>query len=198
MHFTHRETRDLLFAGLLISLAFAILYSDGIRGLMFFDSRFFLIFIMAFFTAGIGFILHELMHKYVAQNYHLSAEFFAFYPMLWLALAFSLFGFIVAAPGAVMISGYLNKERNGKISLAGPATNLVLAIIFLIPLLLISDESLLGVFVRQGFLINSLLALFNMIPAMPFDGAKVMAWNKTVYYAFTILAFLLFVSAFFL
>ena len=198
MHFTHKETRDLVFAGLLISLAFAILYADGIRGLMFLDSRFLIIFTMAFFTAGIGFILHELMHKFVAQRYHLSAEFVAFYPMLWLALAFSLFGFIVAAPGAVMIRGYLNNERNGKISLAGPATNLVLAVIFLIPLLLVSSESLLGVFVKQGFLINSLLALFNMIPAMPFDGAKVIAWNKTIYYVFTILAFLLFVSAFFL
>jgi len=50
-------------------------------------------------------------------------------------LLFSLFGFIIAAPGAVFIRGMITRERNGKISLAGPMTNIVLAILFLIQLL---------------------------------------------------------------
>ena len=135
---------------------------------------------MAFFTAGIGFLFHEIMHKYVAQNYKLNAEFRAYYPGLWLTLMISFFGFIIAAPGAVHISGFITRERNGKISLAGPMTNIILAILFLIPALFI-NKGLLGVFFSYGFSINSLLALFNMIPAMPFDGYKVLAWNKTVY-----------------
>ena len=32
-----------------------------------------------------------------------------------------------------------------------------------------------------GFQINAWLGLFNLIPFAPFDGAKVWAWNKTIY-----------------
>ena len=111
MKFSSREKKDLFFAGIMISLAFAILLGGGFRALLSFDSRLILIFVIAFFTAGIGFLLHEIMHKYVAQNYGLNAEFKAFYPMLWLALLFSLFGFILAAPGAVFIRGVINKKN---------------------------------------------------------------------------------------
>lgn len=201
MRFSDREKKDLLIAGLLISLAFAILLSGGYGA--FFSLNFSLViaFVISFFTAGLGFLLHELMHKYVAQNYGLRAEFRAFYNMLFLALAFSLFGFIIAAPGAVFISGFINKEKNGKISLAGPMTNIVLALIFLIPVLLIkfgviSVGDLSNIFFNYGLIINSLLAAFNMIPAMPFDGGKVIAWNKGVYAVTTIIAVGLFVLSF--
>src|SRR3989344_3276063 len=119
MRFTYREQRDLFLAGIMISAAFAILLSGGLRSILSFDPRILIILGIAFFTAGIGFLLHELMHKYVAQRYGLQAEFRAFYNMLWLALLFSLFGFIFAAPGAVFIRGMINKEKNGKISVAG-------------------------------------------------------------------------------
>ena len=118
MYFTNREKRDLLAAGIIISLAFAILFSHGIKELFSLNPAFLEIFLIAFLTAGIGFLFHELMHKYVAQKYKLKAEFHAFYGMLFLSLFFSLFGFIIAAPGAVFISGYyINREKNGKISI---------------------------------------------------------------------------------
>lgn len=181
MRFSSREIRDLVIAGILISLAFAILLSGGVQSLSF-DSRFATIFVIAFFSAGIGFLLHELMHKLVAQRYGLFAEFKAFYPMLGLALLFSFFGFIIAAPGAVFIQGMINRERNGKISVAGPWTNIVLAIVFLILAIAVKGgEGILPLFARYGLYINSFLALFNMIPAMPFDGAKVISWNKVIY-----------------
>lgn len=181
MRFTRQELRDLWFAGFMISLAFAILLAGGYRGILSFNNLFLVSFVIAFFTAGVGFLLHEMMHKFVAQKYGLRAEFRAFYPMLWLALLFSLFGFIIAAPGAVFISGFITKVKNGKISVAGPMTNIILAIIFLIGLLIVGKEGLLGYFFSIGLTINSLLAAFNMIPVMPFDGAKVIAWDKWVY-----------------
>ena len=182
MKFSRREKKDLLNAGLLISLAFAILLVGGYRFLFSFNLSFIVVFLIAFFTAGIGFLLHELMHKYVAQNYGLYAEFHAFYNMLLLALVFSLFGFIIAAPGAVFISGRITRERNGKISLAGPLTNIILAGIFLTLLLFFSSEGLFGSFLNYGLMINALLAAFNMIHVMPFDGAKVLEWDKKVYF----------------
>ena len=195
MKFSKKEIKDLWIAGLLISLAFAILLSGGYRALSLLNFKLILVFIIAFFTAGIGFLLHELMHKHIAQNYGLRAEFRAYYPGLWLAIVLSFFGFIMAAPGAVYISGFITRERNGKISLAGPMTNIVLAILFLISALFINN-GLLGAFFSYGFSINSLLALFNMIPAMPFDGSKVLAWNKTVYWITIAAAFALFILSF--
>ena len=196
MKFSYKEKKDLFNAGLMISLAFAILLSGGFGLFFSFSLNFLIIFAIALFTAGLGFLLHELMHKYVAQSYGLFAEFRASYNMLWLAIAFSLFGFIIAAPGAVMISGNVTRERNGKISLAGPMTNIVLALIFLVFILAFKTETILGYFFSFGLTINSLLAAFNMIPMMPFDGAKVISWNKSVYFATTLFAVGLFIVSF--
>ncbi len=193
MKFSHKEKKDLFWAGIMISLAFAILLS-GISSL--FSSGFFIIFVIAFFTAGIGFLFHELMHKYIATRYGLLAEFRASYKMLWLAIVFSLFGFIIAAPGAVFLRGHITQERNGKISLAGPLTNVVLALLFLILILILNPSGIFSVFLDFGLTINSLLAAFNMIPTMPFDGGKVIAWNKPIYYTTVIASVLLFIISF--
>ncbi len=192
MKFSRIELRDLLVAWIVIALAFAILFT-GIERV--FSLYFITSFGLAALTAGIGFLLHELMHKYVAQRYRLIAHFKAFYGMLGLALLFSLFGFIFAAPGAVMISGRATKSQYGKIALAGPVTNVVLAALFLITILASDSLTTLRIISVYGFKINALLALFNMIPAMPFDGAKVYAWNRVVFFITAAVALvLLFVS----
>lgn len=195
MKFSGKEKKDLFFAGLMISLAFAILLSGGLTGIL--NLGFYIVFIIAFFTAGTGFLFHELMHKYVAQDYGLFAEFKAYYKMLWLAIVLSFFGFIIAAPGAVYIRGNINKEKNGKISVAGPVTNIILGILFLILLFALKPEGVFGAFLGFGLTINSLLAAFNMIPAVPFDGSKVIAWNKKVYFITLILAIGLFALSWF-
>jgi Zn-dependent protease len=196
MKYSVREIKDLIIAGFAISLAFAILLSGGYSIFANFNLGIVSVFVISFFTAGIGFLLHELMHKYVAQNYGLRAEFIAFYPMLFLAIIFSFFGFIFAAPGAVYIFGHLNKEKNGKISLAGPVTNIVLAALFLILIIVFGDNANTKVFLGFGLSINSLLAAFNMIPTMPFDGAKIYLWNKTTYFITLITSLLLFILSF--
>lgn len=197
MRFSRKEIKDLWLAGLLISLAFAILLSGGYESILSFNFNIVAVFVISFFTAGIGFLLHELMHKFVAQRYGLRAEFRAFYNMLWLALLFSFFGFIFAAPGAVFIHGFMNREKNGRISLAGPVTNIVLALLFLVLLIIFGKDGLLGYFFATGLTINALLGAFNMIPVMPFDGAKVIAWNKGVYFVTLIIAVGLFLASWF-
>ena len=167
------EIRDILKAWIAISLAFAIALSHDLAG---FYSKF----VMASLTVGIGFLLHEMGHKVVAQKYGCSAEFRSFDNMLLIAIAMSFFGFIFAAPGAVMISGRVNKEKSGRISAAGPVINLVLALAFLI-LVFLPLSSLFKSAAYYGFLINSWLALFNMIPFWLFDGYKILKWNKIAY-----------------
>jgi Zn-dependent protease len=193
MRFSQKEIKDLLFAWILISLAFAILFSGADN---FFSGAFVVALLISSLTAGIGFLFHELMHKYIAQRYGLFAEFKAFYKMLFIAVGIAFFGFIFAAPGAVFIRGNITRERYGKISVAGPVTNIGLAILFLIPLLSFEFSGIGKLFFDYGFRINSLLALFNMIPVMPFDGAKVMAWDKKVFYTTVIIAGLLFIGSF--
>ena len=172
------EIRDLIKAWVAISIAF---------GIILYSREGYLAFLISAITVGFGFLLHELGHKIVAQHYHLYAEFRSFDSMLILAILMSFMGFVLAAPGAVMIRGtnFLDKKKNGKISLAGPLVNLILAFIFLI---LVS----LGIFTKisgYGFMINTWIALFNMIPIGNFDGRKILKWNKLIYFIVVFIAF---------
>ena len=180
--FSEKEIKDILKAWIAISIAFGIALSANV-----FSSQFYSKFILAALTVGIGFLLHELGHKIVAQKYGCFAEFRSFDNMLLLAIAMSFFGFIFAAPGAVMISGRIDKRKNGIISAAGPAVNIVLALIFL-GLVFSHPQNLFKEAALYGFVINSWLALFNMIPFGFFDGSKIFRWNKIVYFVMTIFA----------
>jgi Zn-dependent protease len=171
------EIIDLLKAWIAISIAFGIIlrHSLGFTNAI----------LVAAFSVGIGFLLHEMAHKFVAQHYHCFAEFRSFDQMLILAIAMSFFGFVFVAPGAVMIQGFVDYRKNGIISAAGPLTNIILAIVFLILLVF----NIFPTISQYGFMINSWLALFNMIPVWNFDGKKILAWNKVVYFTLVAVAF---------
>ncbi|MFH1456063.1 MAG: hypothetical protein ABIF40_03880 [archaeon] len=176
------EIRDLGKAWLVLSLAFAIVFTrDLVLSLLLKN------FVIALITVGAGFILHELGHKFVAQYYGCTAEFRAFNQMLLLALVLSFFGLIFAAPGAVMIRGHLSLARNGKISLAGPLTNFILATLFFA--LAYFTTGFVFEIGRIGFLINTWLGLFNMIPVWNLDGKKIYNWDKTIYFIVVIVGF---------
>jgi Zn-dependent protease len=174
MRFSKIEIQHLLRAWLLVSVAFAIAFSGF--GL---DAKFGLAVLLSAVTAGIGFIGHELMHKYVAQKYGCWAEFRANNFMLGLMLLFSFMGFIFAAPGGVYIANRITTRKNGIISISGPLTNIVLgfvfaALVFVLP----SELRALGTY---GMLVNFWLGFFNMLPLPGIDGSKVWMWNKTLY-----------------
>jgi Zn-dependent protease len=172
---SRRELIDLIKAWLAISVAFAILLGGSL-----FSPSFITFFMIASLSVGFGFISHELAHKVVAQKYGCQAEFRSWDKMLILAVIMSFFGFIIVAPGAVMISGPVGRKRNGKISAAGAIANLIVAGLFL-SLLLIPVTGIFFLIARYGFMINTWLALFNMIPIGIFDGKKVLNWSKPVY-----------------
>jgi Zn-dependent protease len=99
-----------------------------------------------------------------------------------LALITSTLGFIFAAPGATYIQGYnVSDRQNGIISLAGPVTNVVIALVFLLVGLV--GTGIVGTIGMVGFQVNLFLAAFNMLPVMPLDGAKVFHWNKVIWAA---------------
>ncbi len=175
------EIIDITKAWVVISLAFAAIFTganliEGTLGRII-TLDFVKLFLWSLVTAGIGFLLHELGHKFAAQHYGCVAEFRAWDQMLYLALGLAVvIGFLFAAPGAVMISGMITRKENGIISLAGPLVNYVLGMIFLV----------LGYFFPYqifslGFMINMWLGLFNMIPFGNFDGIKIFQWNILVW-----------------
>ena len=180
--FSEVEKKHLLKAWIAISLAFAIAFRPY--------GSFLVSILMSGFTIGIAFLLHEIAHKYVAIKYRCSAEFRSNNNMLILMLIVSLFGIIFAAPGAVQIFGHVTKERYGKIALAGPLTNILLAIIFL-PLIFLEFGTFLTISFRFGLLINSWLALFNTIPIPGFDGHKILNWNRKVFYLTLVASFIM-------
>lgn len=173
------ELKDILKAWVVLSVAFALVYGgiNLLRGNLgeLFSPGFLVLFLISLFTAGLGFLFHELAHKFMAQKYGCVAEFRAFDQMLYLALGLAaVVGFIFAAPGAVMIAGRITLRENGHISLAGPSTNFVLSGIFL-------GLSYFAPILYIGYFINAWLGLFNLIPFMNFDGKKILNWSRYVW-----------------
>ena len=181
--FTANEIRDLIIAFVVISLSFAIVQGGRDPSLVL------NILPIVMVGVGTGFILHELGHKFVSMKYGYWAEFKLWPQGLIFALLSSFLGFVFAAPGAVYTyANYMNDEINGKISIAGPIVNIIIALIFLsicvvvYPTAFFSETSLLIFLVCSvGYTINSFLATFNLIPFGNLDGSKVLTWNAGIW-----------------
>ena len=181
--FTSSEVRDLIIAFIVISLCFAMVQggrnTDVILSIL----------PIVMIGVGAGFILHELGHKFVSMKYGYWAEFKLWPQGLIFALITSFFGFVFAAPGAVYTyANYMTDEINGKISIAGPIVNIVLALIFLAiatavyPDALYSENiALIFIICATGYSINSFLAVFNLLPIGNLDGSKVLTWNVGIW-----------------
>lgn len=190
VHFSRTELFQLAVAVLALSGAFTILYVRGNPVAFAASPGFFLAiyFPASLLAVGTGVGLHEIMHKVVAQRYGHWAE-FRYNPqgLLFAFVLAALAGFLYGAPGATWITGAVTREQNGRISAAGPLTNVFIAAI-LVPIYLVLVPRatsfggiLLVVYLLQAASVNAFLAGFNMLPIMPLDGAKVWAWNKVVY-----------------
>jgi Zn-dependent protease len=181
--FSFIEVRDIVVAWLALGVAFTFTRFTFFGGLALNGLAFSVWLGISLVTVGPGFVFHELSHKFVAQRYGFWAE-FRMWPMgLVLALVTSLLGLIFAAPGATYISGQnISVEENGRISIAGPLVNVVIAAAFL-PLWLFSSNGLLLDIGFLGSYINIFLALFNLLPLGPLDGSKVWRWSKAIWAA---------------
>ena len=126
---------------------------------------------------SMGFILHELAHKYVAQGYGLWAEFRVNMTGLLLTALSVVSPIKFIAPGAVMIAGFADKSRMGRTAFAGPLVNIVITSALLILLPALSSPALYQA-ILAGAAINAFLALFNLIPFAVFDGQKAYTWDK--------------------
>ena len=180
--FTKNEIRDLIISFIVIALGFTILYSNGDY------SHISIVFPVVMIGVGVGFIFHELGHKFVAMHYGYYAEYELWPTGLLIALVSSFFGFIFAAPGAVVIySQGMEEKTNGIISIAGPIVNIILGLIFFLSLGSLGDfvyteaGAIVYLICVLGTRINFFLAAFNLLPIPPLDGSKVMSWSIPIW-----------------
>lgn len=160
----------------------------------------------------IGFTLHELAHRYIASARGCQARFTLSSLGLLITSIFGLFSsllyflgsrmpFVIAAPGYVGIrcsywgvrSIFGGTTSEGLIAVAGPATNIVISIAGLVgakAFQALSMPILYQVFFAIKY-VNSVLAVFNLIPIPPLDGFKIARWNPLIYLTMLIIALII-------
>ena len=181
--FTPREVRELLISIAVLTFAFAKVLGE--------DRTIVENLIPAFIAVFTGFFLHEMGHKFMAQSYGLFTEFRMSEQGLMLAFITSFFGFLIAAPGAVVISGYPTRAQSGKTAIAGPGTNIAIAAIAA-PFVFAGGE--VAYTAELVLFINAFLALFNLIPYHPLDGEKIVKWSVPFYVLTVVMALSFFIG----
>jgi Zn-dependent protease len=140
-------------------------------------------------------VVHEVSHGIIAEKLgdqtardagrltlnplpHLDLFGSIFLPaLLWIATS----GQIVLGAAKPVPVNYANlrhpKRDMALVSLAGPASNFLLAIVSALPLRfgLFALSSLSGQFLLQVVIINVVLGVFNLVPIPPLDGSKILA-----------------------
>jgi len=194
------ERRDLLIAWFVLGVAFTLGITGGLSLITNYSKitvdYLIITFIVSLIAVGLSFVLHELSHKFTAMRFGYWAEFRKNTQMLIIAVVIAaITGIIFAAPGVTLINTAgreMTKKENGLISIAGPLTNLVLSIPFLILLItgyllstattsIMSLPGFLYYLGMIGFQVNAMLAFFNMLPVGPLDGKKILKWNPVVF-----------------
>lgn len=190
--FSGIEVRDIIVSMAVLALAFFLLYRSG-SVLDYFEYHlgegmgYVGLFLLCFGLVIFSFLFHELGHKFTAQKAGLYSE-YRMYPIgLFITLVTSAIGFLFAMPGAVMIYGNADRKTYAKISIAGPAVNLVLGAVAIAGCLLTNYTALVVPFYMLASL-NSILALFNMLPIPPLDGSKIIGWDIRVYIVLIVMA----------
>ncbi len=193
--FSSTELKHLLIAGILVTLV-GISMLGSPYGIAYALSRFAWYMSGPYWWVPVGMILifllafigHELAHKFVAQHYGMWSEFRMTTMGYYLSAIAILFSVPIFGTGTVYTSGTSNTEHNGKINLAGPLSNFLMAIGLVIVTIFtygLASQPMLYL-IQYGIIINAILGLFNMIPIQPFDGASVKDWKKSVWITLTI------------
>ncbi|MCD6301854.1 MAG: site-2 protease family protein [Staphylothermus sp.] len=177
------EPLSLLIASLVIAIVFGsseLLYGSYTK------------FLLVSLIAIIAVIPHELAHRWSARRLGCYSR-YVLSPMGLLLTLITAIPFIpvkVIMPGFTLVIShyhdpYVNKRINGVVSLAGPVTNLIFASISLFTLALLLRHGfisfLLVYFLYNNTIINSWVALFNLLPVPPLDGSKIITWKPLLW-----------------
>lgn len=158
----------------ILTLAFALAYIGGISNLVLYfyiGGAPLLAVIMAgsFLAVLTAFYTHEVAHKAVAQRYGAVAEFRDSPAGLLFGLISASFGFMIALPGAVVITGKVQPREQMKISAAGPVANLAFAAAFTVLSFAFGTATgrfrePIPIIIGNVAFVNVMLAMFNLLP----------------------------------
>jgi len=183
-------------AALIVAIGFSIgLYGRYFGGFNFTWTWTLMAAFAVIMTASV--LVHEMAHKIMAQRNGLWAEFRLTTWGVVLTFVSVFLPFRMIAPGAMMISGSPNGDEIVKISIAGPATNLILSGGILGAAFALSPSPLSSMLFFAAY-INAFLATFNLIPFGILDGYKIFSFNKKIWLLAFIPSVLLAVSTFIL
>ncbi len=205
------ELQEILIADLVLILAFDLTIIGGIANIRAGWPIFLYFLPIAAVGVSFSFVLHELMHKFVAQRFGAVAAFMRSQMGTLITIITAMFGFLIGIPGATVIyTNAFTRREEGLVSLAGPLTNFIVFLVFfcvgilLYPNFIANITSTLGpYYLNNSYLqnvinftlfISILLAFFNMLPIFPLDGSKILRWNKLVYVGLIALIFVLFTT----
>jgi len=142
------------------------------------------LFIIVFVALLVSIACHEAAHAYVAHwlgdNTPESEGRLTFDPLAHLdpigTICLLIFGFGWGKPVNINPNNFRRLVRDDiLVSVAGPLTNILLAVVFALLSRLIPDTSLLYSAVIQIVFINVILAFFNLLPIPPLDGFSFIA-----------------------
>lgn len=189
----NNEANDIIIAVLILTISFTLMILGGIYRITIYPAGTIELAALTGFAVTItAFLLHEMAHRTVARRLG-AVSFFKLWPAgVLIALITSMFGFLFGAPGAVEFAGLYDQSSEGKIALAGPATNIVIGVIVYIVYLFLSPSMYIAGFILfYVALLNLWFALFNLLPIPPLDGSKVFYWNSRLYAGIFILVIIL-------
>ena len=175
--FSRVEAVHFWIAVAVMTFSFAIAYIGGARNLLayFHIGGGFLVLLVltgSFIAVVTAYFLHELAHKAVAQRYRCIAE-YRYSPLGLLAgLVTASIGWMIAGPGATIVSRRISPEHQVRISVAGPAVNFAFAAVFIGLSVALGTapgrfREPIPVFIGNIAFVNLLLAGFNLIPVPP-------------------------------
>lgn len=183
LRFSRNEKRDLIIAFIILSISFAISNAESNV------NTFISILPIVMVGVAIESLARELGQKFTAMKYGYQAEFKAWALGLLITFASAFIGIVFSLPGSVQTyADNITNEINGKIAIAGPMVNMVLALISLAIAALIFPLkphsiifTLIYLIFTVGFSVNSFLATFNLLPFYTLDGVKVLKWNAKIW-----------------
>ena len=168
--FSHEELKELAIAATVITFVYTYPAVFSPAGLP--------VFVLYFLFVGMGFAVHESAHKFAAIKRGAWSEFRMWKDGLMFAVLMRIIGGpVIIAPGATLwMKPFATEEDQGKVSIAGPLSNIILALIFFVLAQAVP-------IMRVGTQINLDLAMFNLIPFPPLDGHKIIRWRPLIWAA---------------
>ena len=152
---------------------------------------------------GFSFVVHELAHLNTGKHFGFQSRFCLTKVGLKSTKKAAIIGVPFGLPGAAVSVGVdvqRDVDKMGWIKFAGPCSNLVLGLIFMIGSYFVPvATNWLRMGMIQGAQLNFVLGAFNMIPkevkGFAMDGKYIISWKKNIYIALLLVLILGYVLA---